>query len=56
MEAYDLTGGLRAGPRWPVAITRRWAHYVALRDAGLAPGERVRCGQLIDEFPDKVEE
>jgi hypothetical protein len=32
------------------------AHYVALRDAGLAPDERSPRAMLVDEFRDKVEE
>jgi transposase len=56
LEAYDLTGGLRAAAVLAGCDHKTVAHYVALRDAGLAPGERVPRGQLIDEFLDKVEE
>jgi transposase len=56
LEAYDLTGGLRAAAALAGCDHKTVAHYVGLRDAGMAPDERHRRGMLIDPFLDKVEE
>jgi hypothetical protein len=50
LGAEDLTGGLRAAAVLAGCDHKTVAHYVALREAGLAPGERVPRGGLIDEF------
>jgi transposase len=56
LEAFDLTGGLRAAAALAGCDHKTVAHYVALRDAGMAPDERLRRPMLIDEFLDKIEE
>jgi len=56
LEAYDLTGGLRAAAALAGCDHKTVAHYVALRDAGQAPDERPRRAMAIDPFLDKVEE
>ena len=56
LEAYDLIGGLRAAAALAGCDHKTVAHYVALRDAGRVPDERVRRPMLIDEFLPKVEE
>ena len=56
LEAYDLTGGLRAAATLAGCDHKTVAHYVALRDAGMAPDERVQRSMLIDEFLPKLEE
>ena len=42
LEAFDLTGGLRAAAALAGCDHKTVAHYVALRDAGLSPEERPR--------------
>jgi transposase len=56
LEAYDLTGGLRAAAALAGCDHKTVAHYVALRDAGLGPDERVRRAMTIDPYLDKLEE
>lgn len=56
LEAYDLTGGLRAAAELAGCDHKTVAHYVALRDAGRGPGERPQREMLIDSFLGKVEE
>lgn len=56
LEAFDLTGGLRAAAALAGCDHKTVAHYVALRDAGLAPDQRGQRPMLIDEFLPKVEE
>jgi hypothetical protein len=56
LEAFDLTGGLRAAATLVGCDHKTVAHYVALRDAGMAPDQRAQRLMLIDEFLDKVEE
>jgi transposase len=56
LEAYDLTGGLRAAAQLAGCDHKTVAHYVALRDAGASPDQRVRRPRAIDPFLDKVEE
>ena len=56
LEAYDLTSSLRGAAGLAGCDHKTVAHYVALRDAGLAPDERAQRPMLIDEFLDKVEE
>jgi transposase len=56
LEAYDLTGSLRGAAELAGCDHKTVAHYVALRDAGVAPDQRTQRPMLIDEFLDKVEE
>jgi transposase len=56
LEAFDLTGGLRAAATLVGCDHKTVAHYVALRDAGMVPDQRAQRLMLIDEFLDKVEE
>lgn len=56
LEAFDLTGGLRAAAELAGCDHKTVAHYVALRDAGCSPGERARRAMAVDAFLDKVEE
>jgi hypothetical protein len=56
LEAFDLTGGLRAAAVLVGCDHKTVAHYVALRDAGMSPDERPRRVMAIDAFLDKVEE
>ncbi|MCI0686911.1 MAG: IS21 family transposase [Sporichthyaceae bacterium] len=56
LEAYDLTGGLRAAAQLAGCDHKTVAHYVALRDAGASLDQRVRRPMAIDPFLDKVEE
>lgn len=56
LEAYDLTGGLRAAAELVGCDHKTVAHYVALRDAGKSPDERPQRAMAIDPFLDKVEE
>lgn len=56
LEAYDLTGGLRAAAALAGCDHKTVAHYVALREAGRSPDERPRRPMAIDPFLDKVEE
>jgi transposase len=56
LEAFDLTGGLRAAAALAGCDHKTVAHYVALRDAGMSPGERPRRAMAIDPFLAKVEE
>ena len=55
LEAYDLTGGLRSAAALAGCDHKTVAHYVALRDAGQTPDERVRRPMAIDPFLAKVE-
>ena len=56
LEAYDLTGGLRAAAALAGCDHKTVAHYVALRDAGRVPDQRLRRAMVIDPFLAKVEE
>lgn len=56
LEAYDLTGGLRAAAALAGCDHKTVAHYVALRDAGHVPGGRPRRAMTLDEFLPKIEE
>jgi transposase len=56
LEAFDLTGGLRAAAALAGCDHKTVAHYVALRDAGLSPEDRPRRAMAIDPFLDKIEE
>ena len=56
LEAFDLTGGLRAAAALAGCDHKTVAHYVALRDAGLSADERPRRAMAIDPFLDKIEE
>ena len=56
LEAYDLTGGMRAAAALAGCDHKTVAHYVALRDAGVSPEERSSRPMLIDEHLGKVEE
>lgn len=56
LEAFDLTGSLRGAAALAGCDHKTVAHYVALRDAGVAPDQRPQRPMLIDEFLDKVEE
>lgn len=56
LEAFDLTGSLRAAAVLVGCDHKTVAHYVARRDAGMAPGERIVRSMVIDAFLDKVEE
>ena len=47
LEAFDLTGGLRAAAALAGCDHKTVAHYVALRDAGMAPDERLRRPMLL---------
>ena len=42
LEAFDLTGGLRAAAQLAGCDHKTVAHYVALRDVGISPDERER--------------
>jgi hypothetical protein len=58
LEAFDLTGSLRAAARLAGCSHHTVEHYVALRDAGRLPvgSEPVERTKLIDPFVDKIEE
>ena len=56
LEAYDLTGGFRAAAELAGCDHKTVAHYVALRDAGQTPQDRLRRAMAVDPFLDKVEE
>ncbi len=56
LEAYDLTGGLRAAAALVGCDHKTVAHYVGLRDAGQVPDQRPRRAMVIDPFLAKVEE
>ena len=56
LEAYDLTGGFWAAAELAGCDHKTVAHYVALRDAGKTPQDRLRRAMAIDPFLDKVEE
>jgi len=56
LEAYDLTGSLRGAAELAGCDHKTVAHYVALREAGQAPDQRVVRPMVIDEYLDKVEE
>ena len=56
LQAFDLTGGLRAVAALAGCDHKTVAHYVALRDAGLSPEDRPRRAMAIDPFLDKIEE
>jgi transposase len=56
LEAYDLAGGLRAAARLAGCDHKTVAHYVALRDGGASPDQRLRRPMAIDPFLDKIEE
>ena len=47
LEAFDLTGGLRAAAALAGCDHKTVAHYVALRDAGMVPDERLRWPMLL---------
>ncbi len=56
LEAYDLTGGLRAAAALAGCDHKTVAHYVALREAGHVPGGRARRATSLDELLPKIEE
>ena len=56
LEAYDLTGGLRAAAALAGCDHKAVAQYVALRDAGHTPGGRPRRATTLDELLPKIEE
>jgi transposase len=58
LEAYDLTGSLRAAAELAGCSHHTVERYVALRDAGQLPVglEPVERAKLIDPFLDKIEE
>jgi hypothetical protein len=56
LEAYDLTGGLRAAATLAGCDHKTVANYVALREAGHAPGGRPRRSTSLDELRPKIEE
>ena len=56
LEAYDLTGGFRAAAELAGCDHKTVAHYVALRDAGQTPQDRLRRAMAVDPFLGKVEE
>lgn len=58
LEAYDLTGSLRAAGELADCSHHTVEHYVGLRDAGQLPTglEPVERAKLIDPFLDKIEE
>jgi hypothetical protein len=56
LEAYDLTGGFRAAAELAGCDHKTVAQYVALRDAGQTPQDRLQRAMAIDPFLDKVEE
>lgn len=57
LDAYDLTGSLRAAAELAGCSHHTVKKYVEARDQGGAPpGESARRDQLIDPFLDKVEE
>lgn len=55
LEAYDLTGGLRAAAELAGCDHKTVAHYVALRDAGKSPDERPRRAMAIHPLLDLVQ-
>jgi transposase len=56
LEAFDLTGSLRGAAALAGCDHKTVAHYVALRDAGQAPGETAPRAMLLDEYAGKIEE
>jgi transposase len=56
LEAYDLTGGLRAAAALAGCDHKTVAHYVARREAGHVPGGRPRRTTSLDELLPKIEE
>src|SRR4051794_1373579 len=56
LEAYDLTGGLRAAAALAGCDHKTVGHYVALREAGHVPGGRPRRTTSVDELLPKIEE
>jgi transposase len=58
LEAYDLTGSLRAAAELAGCSHHTVESYVKRRDAGLlaAPTERVERSKLVDPFLSKIEE
>jgi transposase len=56
LEAFDLTGSLRGAAALAGCDHKTVAHYVELRDAGQAPGERAARAMVIDEYVEKIEE
>ena len=58
LEAYDLTGSLRAAGELAGCSHHTVESYVKRRDAGLlpAPTERVQRSKLVDPFLSKIEE
>src|SRR6476620_7811847 len=55
-KRFDLTGSLRGSAQLASSDHKTVAHYVALRDAGKMPDDRVQGPMLIDEYLHKVEE
>jgi hypothetical protein len=58
LEAFDLTGSLRAAGELAGCSHHTVAEWVAKRDAGLlpTPGEPARRDRIIDPFLPKIEE
>jgi hypothetical protein len=56
LEAFDLTGSLRAAADLAGCDHKTVARYVRLRDAGQGPDERQRRPRVIDPFLDKIVE
>lgn len=56
LAAYDLTGSFRSAGELAGCSHHTVERYVAARDAGMVPAERVRRARGIDPFLVKVEE
>src|ERR1700754_4094839 len=56
LEAFDLTGGLRAAAALAGCDHKTVAHYVAFRDAGLSPEDRPQRAVAIDPVLDQIQE
>lgn len=56
LEAYDLTRCMRSAAALTGVDAKTVARYVAIRDNGGDPFERVRRPKVTDPFIDKIEE
>jgi transposase len=56
LEAYDLTGSLRAAAALAGVSHHTVDRYVALRDAGQLPDPVIRRGRITDPYLAKIEE
>lgn len=56
LEAYDLTGSYRGAAELAGCDHHTVARYVALRETGQSPVERVHRARPIDDYLPKIEE